>query len=301
MGEQLSVSARIRRHIRHNLWGILAVFIALGGTAAALPGTNSVDSRDIKNRNVRRADLAPGAVDSSRVLDNSLTGADIAESSLSLPALPATLPPSGPAGGDLSGDFPDPQVRETGLDLGGDLTGTAADAQIGPDTIGDAEARNSLQEIYVPAQDLYAQTGSIPAASSGLINGHIPTRDFDQATDEAILAEVQLPEERQGGDALTALIRSTAASAGAVDWRVDTHLIGPGDSVTGGFVTGTPFALSQFGSSKLDTTCCLPLGSPQGNNSVLLIRLVRLASDSSDTIASDVRVLGVDVRYHARR
>ena len=106
------------------------------GTANALPGKNKVDSGDIKTANVKLSDLAPNAVDSSKVVDDSLTGADVNESTLALPAqqeipaIPTTLPPSGAAGGDLSGQYPNPQVVESGLVPGGDLTGTLAAAQV---------------------------------------------------------------------------------------------------------------------------------------------------------------------------
>ena len=84
----MGASARISEHIRHNLWGIAAVFIALSGTAAALPGKNKVDSGDIKQGNVRLGDLGVNSVDSSKVVDDSLKGADVNESSLNLPPSP---------------------------------------------------------------------------------------------------------------------------------------------------------------------------------------------------------------------
>src|SRR5437763_4383158 len=95
----------VGHHIRTNVVGYLALFIALSATAYALPGRNTVDSGDIKTgqiktRNLARgtvtkSKLAPNSVDSSKVTDNSLTGADINESTLNLPAQPTTLPPSG--------------------------------------------------------------------------------------------------------------------------------------------------------------------------------------------------------------
>jgi hypothetical protein len=124
----------IGRHIRSNLIGYLALFVALGGTAWAagpLAPRNSVNSAAIVNGQVKRADLAasavnsakvsqnaigtskvldnsllaqdlaPNAIDSSRVADNSLTGADINESTLGqVPsALLAGLGRSGVQGG----------------------------------------------------------------------------------------------------------------------------------------------------------------------------------------------------------
>jgi hypothetical protein len=66
------LSGRIRSHLRSNVVGYIAVFIALGGTAVALPGRNTVDSGDIKN----------GEVGSADVENDGLTGEDIDEGSL---------------------------------------------------------------------------------------------------------------------------------------------------------------------------------------------------------------------------
>jgi hypothetical protein len=60
----------------------VALLAALSGTAIALPGTNTIRSKDIKTSNVRGSDIRTGAVRSGDVGDDSLTGADIAESSL---------------------------------------------------------------------------------------------------------------------------------------------------------------------------------------------------------------------------
>jgi hypothetical protein len=82
------MSTRIRAHIRNNVVGYIALFLVLtGGTAQALQGSNTVFSDDIVNRDVKTADLgvravtanrlAPNSVGSGRVVDESLTGADI--------------------------------------------------------------------------------------------------------------------------------------------------------------------------------------------------------------------------------
>jgi hypothetical protein len=70
----------------------VALLAALSGTAIALPGTNTVDSGDIINGQVKGKDIRNnavtgkkvknGAVKSADVGDNSLTGTDIDESTL---------------------------------------------------------------------------------------------------------------------------------------------------------------------------------------------------------------------------
>lgn len=67
---------------RHHL-GLIAIFIALSGSAvAATVAKNSVTSTSIKNSAVKLKDLAPNSVEGSKVVDDSLTGADILESTL---------------------------------------------------------------------------------------------------------------------------------------------------------------------------------------------------------------------------
>jgi hypothetical protein len=60
----------------------IALLAALSGTAIALPGTNTVDSGDIKNGAVKTKDIKNNDVRSGDVRNNALTGADINESTL---------------------------------------------------------------------------------------------------------------------------------------------------------------------------------------------------------------------------
>ena len=75
------MSARIREHIRSNVYGLVAIFIALGGTAYAidgpLPGQDQVGSGDIIDTEVKAPDIGKDAVRSDEVQDEALTGADI--------------------------------------------------------------------------------------------------------------------------------------------------------------------------------------------------------------------------------
>lgn len=80
--------SKLTRQIRSNVLGLVAIFIALTGTAFALPGNNTVDSGDIINGQVRSpdvraddltsADLAFGAVTYSELAPSAFAAGDIA-------------------------------------------------------------------------------------------------------------------------------------------------------------------------------------------------------------------------------
>ncbi|HEY8000924.1 MAG: hypothetical protein ACHQJ5_07880 [Vicinamibacteria bacterium] len=71
-------SERIRRHLRGNVVGYVAVFIALSGTAAALPGQKTVKSDDIAKGAVKGKALAADAVSTSKLRANSVSASKIA-------------------------------------------------------------------------------------------------------------------------------------------------------------------------------------------------------------------------------
>jgi hypothetical protein len=74
---------RISEHLRGNIVGYIALFLALtGGTAYALDGTNTVFSDDIVDGQVKAADLHTDSVGGVKVTDGSLTGADFADRSI---------------------------------------------------------------------------------------------------------------------------------------------------------------------------------------------------------------------------
>jgi hypothetical protein len=91
---------RISNYIRRNAIGCVALFFALGGGAAWAThpgGANTISSGDIINDEVRNRDIANNAIGTNKIvtggvrsgdlLDESVTGADIDEASLS-PACP---------------------------------------------------------------------------------------------------------------------------------------------------------------------------------------------------------------------
>ena len=98
---------------------LVALFAALSGAAMALPGTESVNSGDVKNESLKSVDLKDGkAVAGSDVIDESLTGTDVDESTLGQVADAATLNGKAPSAFLSSSVYKKESAVEAGTTLG---------------------------------------------------------------------------------------------------------------------------------------------------------------------------------------
>ncbi len=74
---------RIRGRIGSaHVLGMVAVILALTGTSFALPGRNSVDSGDIRNRTIQAADVRPNAFGGGQINENRLGRVRLATAAL---------------------------------------------------------------------------------------------------------------------------------------------------------------------------------------------------------------------------
>lgn len=73
----MSPSERVRRHLQSHIVAYLALFVALSGSALALPGKNSVKSNDIKRGAVKGRAIAEGAVKKAKLRDAAVTAAKL--------------------------------------------------------------------------------------------------------------------------------------------------------------------------------------------------------------------------------
>jgi hypothetical protein len=76
------MSQRFRAHLRSNVVGYLAMFLALTGTAVALPGRNRIDRNDLQRRVVGPINVQRNAIRGFQLAPSSVGGFHVKENTL---------------------------------------------------------------------------------------------------------------------------------------------------------------------------------------------------------------------------
>ena len=157
---------------------LVALFAALSGAAMALPGTETVNSGDIKNESIKSVDLKDDkAVASTDVIDETLTGADVEDSSLT--------------GGDVTdGSLTSQDVADQ----------TLSSSDLGPGSVGSQELGDGIKPRFgsVNVNGGTAENGAYNFGTTTasclpgeeLIGGGGFWQNENENTDEVTIAEV---------------------------------------------------------------------------------------------------------------
>jgi hypothetical protein len=253
------MSRRIGDYIRQHHIALLALFIALSGTAYAvdgpLPGQNQVGSEDIINGEVKSGDLGVDSVASGKIADHQVKNADLSTGASSS----NTIADGGIQGIDVKANtLTGAQIDESTLFNDNSLTGADIDES---SLTGLAQGFGRANDSFAPGAgnrlEANAGLGALFAVTCG--DGGTPGNDSDDTVSidvlnlssdafQVFVERVNAPSNGNGVNAhtLTRVVLNQFNSAGSVPAPISTNrfYVSPlGDSQTTIIAEATGFAL----------------------------------------------------------
>jgi hypothetical protein len=219
----MSVSSRIFQFMRHNALGLVAIFIALGGTAVAATQAprNSVVTKSIQKGAVTNPKLKDGAVTGAKVLDGSIAVGDLADGSVNAAKLADGSVNSAKLadGGVGAADLADGSVNSATV-----ANGSLTAADLAPGTVGKGTTIQGGFAPTIPA----GQSVVYPIGQTSLNQGSAVAPVTMTLSDLQVVTSA--PPGVGEALTLTLFVAPPGNPAGAAPTAVSCSVIGPGQT-----------------------------------------------------------------------
>jgi hypothetical protein len=163
-----------------------------------------------------------------------------------------------------------------------------------------------------PAGQLFlTASGMVPATTNGAAQNknvavtnvqNFYSLDFDTTTQEFAHAVVAMPSDWNGGT-ITAKFywTATGTSTNSVVWALEGRAYGDAETIDQAYGTAQQIADAHTSTASQvqisDATPAITLGGTPAAGELVMMRIKRVPSDGSDTLAVDAMLLGVMISY----
>jgi hypothetical protein len=161
------------------------------------------------------------------------------------------------------------------------------------------------QTMWLPAGAFTSRVTNGPALTQIVMAGgaNIKSYDFDPATIEFIELQIRMPKSWDKGTlTFTPVMTQLTTSAGSASWNLAVGAASSGDGTDITYGTPVTVTVSAGTANTLyvgsESSAITSAGSPQEGD-LLALLVSRFATGSSDTLAIDGKLIGINMYYTA--
>jgi hypothetical protein len=172
------------------------------------------------------------------------------------------------------------------------------------DTGGDTVT--GTQEMWIPADLIYPQTGNSPCANIAAVRPAgstlvVRSLNFDASTDENAQFHVAMPKKWNEGS-LTFKVYWTATGgtpSDGVSWKIGAIALDDNDGISGVLneVTIDDTYINSYKLHETAESSSLTLSGTTLPNDILFVKITRDTGNANDTFTSDALLMGVKIYY----